>query len=124
MTALLPLAYGYVRDDLLSNHDPNSSDTILRAAARSLGYALGAVFHEPAPRNATLPPAFVDLVQECRRAKAHTVLTLPGHLSGMSVCRMVLIAILEVRAEAAVQEVCPDRTLGDVLGGPSAAYSS
>ncbi|MFE3225205.1 hypothetical protein [Nocardia sp. NPDC059228] len=107
MTALLPLAYGYVRDDLLSDRDPNSSDSILRAAARSLGYALGTVFHESEPQNAILPPAFVDLVQECRRAKAQTVLTLPGHLSGMSVCRMVLLAILEVRAEAAVQEVHP-----------------
>ncbi|WP_433567378.1 hypothetical protein ACQP1O_20595 [Nocardia sp. CA-151230] len=96
-----------MRDDLLGNRDPNSSDKILRAAARSLGYALGTVFHEPAPQNAILPPAFVDLVQECRRARAHTVLTLPGHLSGMSVCRMVLLAILEVRAEAAVQEVRP-----------------
>ncbi|MFE3725384.1 hypothetical protein [Nocardia sp. NPDC059154] len=107
MTALLPLAYGYVRDDLLRDRDPKSSDDILRAAARSLGYALGTVFHESAPQNATLPPAFVDLVQECRRAEAHTVLTLPGHLSGMAVCRMVLLAILEARAEAAVQEVRP-----------------
>ncbi|MEV0464771.1 hypothetical protein AB0I30_27810 [Nocardia tengchongensis] len=105
MTSLPPLAYGYVRDDLLSGRDPNSSDNLLRAAARSLGYALGTVFHEPAPQNGTLPPAFVDLVRECRRAEAHTVLTLPGHLSGMSVCRMILLAILDVRAEAAVQEV-------------------
>ncbi|MFC7426846.1 hypothetical protein [Nocardia tengchongensis] len=109
MTALPPLAYGYVRDDLLSDRDPSFSDKILRAAARSLGYALGTVFHEPTPQNATLPPAFVDLVRECRRAEAHTVLTLPGHLSGMSVCRMVLLAILDVRAEAAVQEVALNR---------------
>ncbi|MEV4126785.1 hypothetical protein [Nocardia sp. NPDC049707] len=102
MTALLPLAYGYVRDELLRDCDRNSSDDRLRAAARSLGYALGGVFHEPASETATLPPAFVDLVQECRRAEAHTVLTLPGHLSGMSVCRMVLLAILDVRADAAI----------------------
>ncbi|MFE3261863.1 hypothetical protein ACFXPS_42250 [Nocardia sp. NPDC059091] len=96
-----------MRDDLLSDRDSESADNILRAAARSLGYALGTVFHELAPQNATLPPAFVDLVQECRRAEAHTVLTLPGHLSDMPVCRMVLLAILEARAEAAVQEVRP-----------------
>ncbi|MGW4356556.1 hypothetical protein ACWELJ_31165 [Nocardia sp. NPDC004582] len=107
MTALLPLAYGYVRDDLLSNRDPNVSDSILRAAAKSLGYALGTVFHELGAQTATLPPVFVDLVQECRRARACTVLTLPGHLPGTSVCRKVLLAILEARAEAAVQEVRP-----------------
>ncbi|MEU1426696.1 hypothetical protein ABZ412_06420 [Nocardia sp. NPDC005746] len=107
MTALLPLAYGYVRDDLLSNRDPSFSDKLLRAAARSLGYALGTVFHEPGPQGATLPPVFVDLVHECRRARACTVLTLPGHLSGTSVCRKVLLAILEARAEAAVQEIRP-----------------
>jgi hypothetical protein len=70
MTAILPLAYGYLRDDLL--HDPNSSENRLRAAAGSLGYALGAVFHEPSPQSGTLPPVFVDLVHECRRAEAHT----------------------------------------------------
>ncbi|MRH87780.1 hypothetical protein GFY24_09995 [Nocardia sp. SYP-A9097] len=107
MTALLPLAYGYVRDDLLSDRDPSFSDKILLAAARSLGYALGTVFHEPGPQSATLPPVFVDLVQECRRARACTVLTLPGHLSGTSLCHRVLLAILEARAEAAVQEVRP-----------------
>src|SRR5262245_7188012 len=98
MTALLPLAYGYLRDDLLRDRDTNSSEDRLRIAAEELGYALGTVFHEPVPQNGTLPPAFVDLVQECRRAEAHTVLTLPGHMSGMSVCRMVLLAILDVRA--------------------------
>ncbi|MFQ6396613.1 hypothetical protein ACLMAJ_24490 [Nocardia sp. KC 131] len=105
MTTLLPLAYGYLRDDLL--RDPNSSENRLRTVACSLGYALGAVFHEPSPQNGTLPPAFVNLVQECRRAEARTVLTLHGHLSGMAVCRMVLLAILDVRAEVAVQEVEP-----------------
>ncbi|MFD7842788.1 hypothetical protein ACFV4K_07625 [Nocardia sp. NPDC059764] len=103
MTTLQPLAYGYVRDDLLSNRDPSASDTLLRAAARSLGYVLGTVFHEPGPQSATLPPVFVDLVHECRRAEACTVLTLPGHLASTSVCRKVLLAILD----ASVQEVSP-----------------
>ncbi|MGO4649765.1 hypothetical protein AB4305_33280 [Nocardia sp. 2YAB30] len=103
MTALLPLAYGYLRDDLLG--DPNASEDKPRTAARSLGRALGTVFHEPAPQSATLPPAFIDLVQECRRAEAHTVLTMHVHLSGMSVCRMVLLEILDIRADFAVQEV-------------------
>ncbi|WP_458688413.1 hypothetical protein [Nocardia tengchongensis] len=107
MTALLPLAYGYVRDDLLSNRDPGVCDKMLRAAAKSLGYALGTVFHERGAEGTTLPPVFVDLVQECRRARACTVLTLPGHLSGTSVCHRVLLAILEARAEAAIQEVRP-----------------
>lgn len=107
MTALLPLAYGYLRDDIHGVRDPISGEDRLRAAAESLGYALGAVFHEPAPQNGTLPPAFVELVRECRRSAAHTVLTLNGHLSGMSVCRMVLLAILDVRAETAVQEIDP-----------------
>jgi hypothetical protein len=95
-----------VRDDLLD--DPlgfGSSDDKLRETARSLGYELGTVFHEPEPQNATLPPAFADLVQECRRAAAHAVITVRGHMSGMVVCRMVLLAILDVRAGAAVHEV-------------------
>ncbi|WP_157129599.1 hypothetical protein [Nocardia amamiensis] len=107
MTALLPLAYGYLRDDLLRDRDSDSSEDRLRAAAGSLGYELGTVFHEPPPQGATLPPAFVDLVQECRRAAAHAVITLHGHLSNMSVCRMVLLAVLDVRADAAVHEVEP-----------------
>ncbi|WP_157110743.1 hypothetical protein [Nocardia anaemiae] len=104
-TALLPLAYGYLRGDLLRDRDRNSSEDRLRDTARSLGYELGAVFCEPPPQNATLPPAFVDLVQECRRAEAHAVITPRGHMSDMSVCRMVLLAVLEVRAGAAVHEV-------------------
>ncbi len=104
-TALLPLAYGYVRDDLLDDRDSSSSEDKLHNAARSLGYELGTVFHEPAPQNATLPPAFADLVQECRRASAQAVITLRGHMSQMAVCRMVLLAILDVRAGAAVHEV-------------------
>jgi hypothetical protein len=103
MTALPPLAYGYLRDDLLD--DSNTSEDRLRNTAESLGYELGTVFHEPAPQNGTLPPAFVDLFQECRRAAAHTVITLSGHLSNMSVCRMILLTILDVRVGAAVYEV-------------------
>ncbi|MGO4614213.1 hypothetical protein AB4Z47_09005 [Nocardia sp. 2TAF39] len=94
-----------MRDDLLRDRDANSSEDRLRNTARSLGYDLGAVFHEPAPQNGTLPPAFVDLVQECRRAEARTVITPHGHMSDMSICRMVLLAVLDVRAAAAVHEV-------------------
>lgn len=104
-TALLPLAYGYLREDLLCALDSNSCEDKLRDTARSLGYELGTVFREPPPQNATLPPAFVDLVDECRRAAAHAVITLRGHMSDMSVCRMVLLAVLEVRAGATVHEV-------------------
>lgn len=105
MTALLPLAYGYLRDDLLDDHNPSPSEDRLRNIARSLGYELGTVFHEPEPQNGTLPPAFVDLVQECRRAAASMVITLRGHLSNMPVCRMILLTVLDVRAGAAVHEV-------------------
>ncbi|MFE3262544.1 hypothetical protein ACFXPS_44300 [Nocardia sp. NPDC059091] len=104
-TAPLPLAYGYVRDDLLDDRESDSSDDRLRDTARSLGYELGTVFHEPSPQSATLPPAFVELVQECRRAAAHAVITLRGHMSQMAVCRMVLLEILDVRAGTAVYEV-------------------
>jgi hypothetical protein len=105
MAEITPLAYGYVRDDLLHERRSHSVEDRLRDAARSFGYELAGVFREPAPQRGTLPPAFVELVQECRRADAHTVITLQGHMSGMSVCRMVLHAVLEVRAEAAVQEI-------------------
>ncbi|MET8800221.1 hypothetical protein ABZV91_27970 [Nocardia sp. NPDC004568] len=107
MTTLLPLAYGYLRDDLLGAHDPAADEDKLRTAAASRGYALGTVFREPAPQNGMLPPAFVELVRECRRSDAHTVLTLNGHLSGMCICRMVLVAVLDVRADAAIQEIEP-----------------
>ncbi len=104
-TALLPLAYGYVRDDLLEECDCESSEDMLRDTARSLGYELGTVFHEPAPQNATLPPAFLELVQECRRASAHAVITVCGHMSHMAGCRMVLLTILDARVGATVHEV-------------------
>lgn len=107
MTALQPLAYGYLRDDILRDHDHAADEDRLRNAARSFGYELGAVFREPAPQNGTLPPAFVELVQECRRTAAQAVITLHGHLSNMPVCRMVLLAVLDVGADAAVHEVGP-----------------
>ncbi|MGW4095099.1 hypothetical protein [Nocardia sp. NPDC004750] len=105
MTALLPLAYGYLRDDLITDHDRDAGDERLRVAAISLGYELATVFHEPRPQGGLLPPVFVDLIQECRRAAAHAVITLPGHLSNMSMCRMVLQEVLHVRAEAVVHEI-------------------
>ncbi|WP_039803805.1 hypothetical protein [Nocardia araoensis] len=105
MSALLPLAYGYLRDGLLGDRDRDAGEDTLRTAARSLGYELGTVFHEPPPETGLLPPAFVDLIQECRRAAAHAVITLSGHMSNMSMSRMVLAAVLQVRAEAVVHEV-------------------
>ncbi|MBF6207964.1 hypothetical protein IU483_28350 [Streptomyces gardneri] len=105
MTALLPLAYGYLRDDLIVDRDRDIGEDTLRAAARSLGYELAAVFHEPPPQGGLLPPAFADLIQECRRAAAHVVITLQGHLSNMAMSRMVLQEVLHVRAEAVVHEV-------------------
>ncbi|MFE9328627.1 hypothetical protein ACIHDR_47615 [Nocardia sp. NPDC052278] len=105
MTALLPLAYGYLRDDLIGDRDRDSGEDTLRAAARVLGYELGTVFHEPPTETGLLPPAFVDLLQECRRAAAHTVITLAGHMSNMSMSRMVLQAVLQVRAEAVIHEI-------------------
>jgi hypothetical protein len=75
----------------------------LRAIARSLGYELATVFHEPTPQGGLLPPAFAEMIHECRRAAAHVVITLPGHLSNMS--RTVLQEILRIGAEAVVHEV-------------------
>lgn len=107
MTPVLPLAYGYLRADLLRDRDQHSVEQRLRSAAESLGYALGAVFFEPLPHEGTLPPAFVELVHECRRTEAHTVLTMHGHLSGMSTCHRVLEAILGSHTGATIREVEP-----------------
>ncbi|WP_249645361.1 hypothetical protein [Nocardia sputi] len=104
-TALLPLAYGYLRDDLIGDRDREVGEDTLRTAARSLGYELATVFHEPPPQGGLLPPAFAEMMQECRRAAAHTVITLPGHLSNMAMSRMVLQEVLHIRAEAVVHEV-------------------
>ncbi|MGF6888481.1 hypothetical protein ABIA39_007696 [Nocardia sp. GAS34] len=108
MTHLLPLAYGYLRADMLRDRDPDSGADRLRAAAESFGYALGTVFYEPAPQHGILPPAFVELVQECRRTEARAVLTLRGHLSGMTACRTILMGILGVRTDAAIRELEPN----------------
>lgn len=105
MTTLLPLAYGYLRDDLVDDRDRVGGEDALRAAALSLGCELASVFHEQSPEAGLLPPAFADLIHECRRAAAHTVITLQGHLSNMSMSRMVLREVLHVRAEAVVHEV-------------------
>lgn len=105
MTALLPLAYGYLRDDLIDDGGRAVGEDTLRAAARSLGFELATVFHEPPPQGGLLPPAFADLINECRRAAAHTVITLQGHLSNMSISKMVLREVLHIRAEAVVHEV-------------------
>ncbi|MGW4091409.1 hypothetical protein [Nocardia sp. NPDC004750] len=105
MTALLPLAYGYLRDDLITDRDRDAGEDTLRAAATSLGFELATMFYEPPPQGGLLPPAFVDLIQECRRAAAHAVITLPGHLSNMSMARMVLQEVLHVRAEAVIHEI-------------------
>ncbi|WP_159851022.1 hypothetical protein [Nocardia sp. CY41] len=105
MTALLPLAYGYLRDDLINDGDRNKGEDMLRAAATSLGYELATVCHEPPPQSGLLPPAFVDLIQECRRAAAHLVITVQGHLSNMSISRMILQEILHARIEAIVHEI-------------------
>ncbi|MEV2226117.1 hypothetical protein AB0E01_40575 [Nocardia vinacea] len=102
MTALRPLAYGYLRDDLIGDRDRDSVEEMLRDAARLLGYQLGTVFHEPPTETGLLPAAFVELLQECRRAAAHTVITLAGH---MSMSPMVLQAVLQVCAQAVVHEI-------------------
>ncbi|WP_063057474.1 hypothetical protein [Nocardia sienata] len=102
MTEVLPLAYGYLRDDLLSER--GSADGMLQAAANALGYELGTVFHEPRPWSAGLPPAFADLLMECRRAAANAVITPHGHLSE-TVSRTVLQTALVAHGELVVHEV-------------------
>ena len=102
MTEVLPLAYGYLRDDLLSER--GSAEGMLQAAAIALGYELGTVFHEPRRRSDGLPPAFVDLLTECRRAAANAVITPHGHLSE-TVSRTVLQTALVARCQLVVHEV-------------------
>ncbi|BDT91280.1 MULTISPECIES: hypothetical protein [Nocardia] len=102
MTDVLPLAYGYLRDDLLGERD--AAEDTLRAAANALGYELGTVFHEPRCGSEGLPPAFVDLLAECRRAAAEAVITPQGHLSE-TVFRTVLQSALTARGELVVHEV-------------------
>jgi hypothetical protein len=115
MTILMPLAYGYLRNDLLPDRDRDRSEGELWTAASVFGYELGTVFHEPDPLDGTLPPAFLDLVQECRRAEARTVLTLHRHLPNMSVCRMILSSILGVRADITIREIEPAAILSSTM---------
>ena len=103
MSTVPPLAYGYLRLDLVD--DGEVAERVMVAAAQAAGCQLGAVFREWSPQTATVPPAFLDLVCECCRAEAHTVITVLGHLSGMAVPRMVLLDMLAVRADAQVCEV-------------------
>ncbi|WP_280382743.1 hypothetical protein [Nocardia wallacei] len=98
-----PLAYGYLRTDLVGDGDRAERQMI--RAAWDLGFQLAAVFREQSPQTAAVPPAYVDLVCECCRAEAHMVITVPGHLCGMAVPRMVLLDMLAVRAHAQVCEV-------------------
>ncbi|MET8800978.1 hypothetical protein ABZV91_31955 [Nocardia sp. NPDC004568] len=101
MIALLPLAYGHLRDDLV--HDRDAGDDALRAAARPLGHEPATVFHETSS-SGLLPPAFVDLIQECRRAAVRKVLTLQGHMTNTSMSPMFLHEILFALAAAVVHE--------------------
>ena len=102
MAEVPPLAYGYLRDDLLSER--GRAEGMLRAAATALGYELGTVFHEPRRGSEGLPPAFVDLLMECRRAAAIAVITPHGHLSE-TVSRTVLQTALVARCQLVVHEV-------------------
>lgn len=103
--ATLPLAYGYLRLELLGG-EIATWEGRLAAAALELGFELAAVFREHAPE-ATVPPAYLDLLHECRRAQAHLVMTATGHLSGMTVPRACLLGLLAARAGARVYEVSP-----------------
>ncbi|MFQ6332063.1 hypothetical protein ACLMAL_38945 [Nocardia sp. CWNU-33] len=104
MNEILPLAYGYVRLDLVGR-DLTSCEQRLLTFAREHGYELAAVFREQAPQAAKLPQAFIDLVHECRRAEANTVITLCGHLAGMSMPRLSLLDVLAARGNAHVCEL-------------------
>ncbi|MEU0539633.1 hypothetical protein [Nocardia sp. NPDC005978] len=107
MNPLPPLAYGYLRLDLLDASAIESHRRRLSTAARELGCELGTVFLEPHPRDETVPSAFLDLLHECRRAQARTVITLCGHLTGLPVPHDCLLGVLADRAAATVCEVNP-----------------
>ncbi len=102
MNAVPPLAYGYLRVDLVDDGD--LAERLMVAAAQAAGCELAAVFWERSPQS-TVPPAWLDLVCECCRAEAHTVFTALGHLCDMALPRMVLLEMLAVRADAQVSEV-------------------
>lgn len=102
---LAPLAYGYLRTDLLGSADLAICEARLAEAARRLGCQLGCIFHEDSPQTSTVPPAYLDLVRECCRAEAHRVVTGCGHLCGMAIPRTSLLDVLAVRAQVQVCEV-------------------
>ncbi|RMI30497.1 hypothetical protein [Nocardia stercoris] len=100
-----PLAYGYLRMDLISPQSLAGTVARLTAAAAEHGHELATVFYEDAPQSATLPEAFAELAMECRRSGAHTVFTLPGHLGGMAIPRICLLDFLAARGSAHVWEL-------------------
>ncbi|MBF6454549.1 hypothetical protein [Nocardia cyriacigeorgica] len=112
MTALSPLAYGYLRDELLVDVELPRCDQRLIAIARQMGFDMAAIFHERADIASLVPGAFLDLVHECRRARARMVFTLPGHIAGLTVPAASLLHVLADRGEAAVFEV-PESTWRD-----------
>lgn len=105
MTALSPLAYGYLRDELLVGVELPRCDQRLIAIARRMGFDMAAIFHERTDFSSIVPGAFLDLVHECRRARARMVFTLPGHIAGLTVPAASLLNVLADRGEAAVFEV-------------------
>ncbi|MGO4614783.1 hypothetical protein AB4305_00405 [Nocardia sp. 2YAB30] len=104
MSVNLPLAYGYIRLDL-AGRELATCEQRMQAFARERGYQLAAVFRERAPQAATLPQAFIDLIDECRRAEAHMVFTLCGHLAGMATPRACLVDVMAARGRAHVCEL-------------------
>ncbi|MFJ4652121.1 hypothetical protein ACIP5Y_12725 [Nocardia sp. NPDC088792] len=99
----LPLAYGYLRIDLLSGEVADWEHRLVEVS-RGLGVEVAAVFRESSPQG-TVPPAYLELVHECCRTGAHIVITAPGHLSGMAIPHTCLLDILAIRAGARVCEV-------------------
>ncbi|VFA97920.1 hypothetical protein [Nocardia cyriacigeorgica] len=115
MTALSPLAYGYLRDELLVDIELRRCDQRLIAIARRMGFDMAAIFHERTDLASIVPGAFLDLVHECRRARARMVFTLPGHIAGLTVPASALLSVLADRGEAAVFEV-PESAWRDPWG--------
>ncbi|RMI30116.1 hypothetical protein [Nocardia stercoris] len=101
----IPLAYGYVRTDLVAPQRLAETVARLTAAAADHGHELATVFYEDSPQSAALPEAFAELTIECRRSGAHTVFTLPGHLGGMAIPRICLLDFLAARGNAHVWEL-------------------
>ncbi|MFF0455818.1 hypothetical protein [Nocardia africana] len=99
-----PLAYGYLRLDLVPADDLRSSELRLIMAAKMLGCELAAIFREPTPQT-TVPPAYLELVRECCRAEARIVITGRDHLSNLELPRTSLLAVLAGRAHVRVHEI-------------------